>query len=52
LDFNGIVFPVVGSDGLGTFIIVELLLSLALSPSSEIDVVGAMSFSNSLHWKS
>jgi hypothetical protein len=44
--------PVVVLDGLRDFIKVPLLCSYILSPSLEPHIVGAMAFSNSLHWKS
>jgi hypothetical protein len=43
---------VVGSDSLADSIEEELLFGNSLSPSSEINVVGSMDFSDSLHWKS
>jgi hypothetical protein len=51
LDFKGIVFPVVVSNGLGNLIEEPLLGSSVLSPSSLPDIVGTVAFSNSVEWK-
>jgi hypothetical protein len=52
LDFNSVVLPLLRSDGLASWVEVELLCCGILSPSSEVHVVGTMSHNNSLHWKS
>jgi hypothetical protein len=47
-----VALPVVALDGLGYLIEEPLLLSGALSPSLEPDIVGTMAFSNSVEWQS
>ena len=51
MDINGSVLPVVVLDGLGFDVEVPLLCLGVLSPSSESEI-GAVGFSDSLHWES
>jgi len=51
LDFEGIVLPLVASDGLRNLIEVPLLSFNIVSPSLKSNIVSTNAFSNSVEWK-